>query len=162
MIKIFQTRFGGLDKPTNEQGNCFQACIASILEIPLKEAFDCTPYGPSEKGTPVEKDSWYVDFNKWLAERGLASIYLECSRVVPAVTQILGYHLAEVKSTTLKNGESHCVVIHNGNLVHDPNPNSKANLDYVFGVYLIVPLDVGNWKNLIPQNGNSYDQARMD
>jgi len=153
MIKINQTRFGGLDKPIEEQGNCFQACIASILEIPLEQAFDCIPFDTDPKAERFEHQPWYVEFNNWLSKFGLASIYLEWKPTTPAVTPLIGYHMAEVKSNTLKNGESHCVVIHNGELVHDPNPKSKVNGDDLLGVYLIVPLDVANLRKPLPVIG---------
>ena len=142
MIKVYQTRFGGVDKPLEEQGNCFQACLASILEIPLEDAFDCIPYDSPIEGSALEAQPWYIAFNKWLAKYGIASIYLTWVPTIPMITSPLGYHIAEVKSTTLKQGESHAVVIHNGDLVHDPNPNSKVNSTDMLGIYLIVPLNV--------------------
>ena len=141
MIKIYQTRFGGIDKPLEEQGNCFQACLASILEIPLEEAFDCILYDRSPRGTELPKQPWYLAFNKWLAKFNLTSIYLSWQPTMPTVTTILGYHIAEVKSPTLENGETHAVVIHDGDLVHNPNPGSQANPEDLLGIYLIVPLD---------------------
>jgi len=143
VIKIYQTRFGGSDKPIIEQGDCFQACLASILEIPYEQAFSCVyGYDKPKEGELFEKQPWYVDFNKWLEQYGLASIYLEWKPTIPAVTSLLGFHIAEVKSSTLKNGDTHAVVIHNGDLVHDPNPKSKVNGDDLLGVYLLVPLDI--------------------
>lgn len=142
MVKIYQTRFGGIDKPVEEQGNCFQACLASILEIPLEKAFDCIPFDTLQDGL-LETEPWYLAFNEWLSQFGLASIYLSYSPVIPAVSSLLGYHIAEVKSSVLKNGETHAVVIHNGDLIHDPNPNSKVNSDDLVGIYFIVPLDAG-------------------
>ncbi|KKL84801.1 hypothetical protein LCGC14_1961060, partial [marine sediment metagenome] len=37
MKPIYQTRFAGPDAPVAEQGNCFAACLASILECSLEE-----------------------------------------------------------------------------------------------------------------------------
>ena len=142
MIKVNQTRFGGFDSPIEELGNCFQACLASILEIPLREAFDCVTFDLPKEGSLFEKQPWYVTFNEWLAKYGLGSIYLEWKPTAPAITELLGYHIADIKSSTLSNGESHSVVIHNGELAHDPNPSSKVNGDDLLGIYLIVPLDV--------------------
>lgn len=159
MIKINQTRFGGLDKPISEQGNCFQACLASVLEIPLEQAFDCIPFDSNPKATRFEQQHWYVAFNKWLEQFGLGSIYLEWKPITPAVTPLLGYHIAELKSSTLKNGESHCVVIHDGDLAHDPNPNSKVNSDDLLGIYLLVPLDVAKLRKPLPPIGKYEGQT---
>ena len=146
MIKINQTRFGGIDKPISERGNCFQACLASILEIPLEQAFDCVPFESDldPEATEFEQQHWYVAFNKWLEQFGLGSIYLEWQPDTPTGTELTGYHLAAVKSSMRKNGR-HCVVIHNGEFVHDPNPNSKVNSDDLLGVYLLVSLNVAKF-----------------
>ncbi len=153
MIKVNQTRFGGLDKPISEQGNCFQACLASILEIPLEKAFDCVPFDQPQDhkcGEKYEHQLWYLEFEKWLTKFGLGCIYLEFKPTQPAVTILTGYHIAEVKSSTLENRETHCVVIHNSDLAHDPNPNSKVNGDDLLGVYLLVPLDVARLRKPLP------------
>ncbi len=163
MIKINQTRFGGLDSPISEQGNCFQACLASILEIPLEQVFDCVQFETALDGTSFEKRPWYVAFNEWLSKFGLASIYLEWKPIQPAVTTFLGYHMAECQSHTLKNGETHVVVIHNGEVVHDPNPKSRVNSDDFLGVYLLVPLDVANLRKPLPiiGGGTSCDMGGL-
>lgn len=151
MIKINQTRFGGSDKIEDEQGDCFQACLASILEIPYDQAFSCVKgYDKPKREELLEKQPWYIDFNKWLERFGLASIYLEWKPTIPAITILLGYHIAEVKSSTLGNEDTHAVVIHNGDLVHDPNPNSKVTGDDLLGVYLLVPLDVAKLRKPLP------------
>jgi len=151
MIKVYQTKFGGSDLPMKEQGDCFQACLASILEIPYDLAFSCV-YGDDKpkKGELFEKQPWYIDFLKWLEQFGLASIYLEWKPTAPTVTALLGYHIAECKSSTLRNGDTHAVVIHDGDLVHDPNPKSKVSGDDLLGVYLLVPLDVAGLRKPLP------------
>ena len=143
MIKVYQTRFGGMDAPKKEQGNCFQACVASLLEIPLESAFDCTRHGEHIDGLPVEKQSWYISFNEWLAKFGLASIYLPHYPV--QLTEIDDYYIVVVKSTTLKH-RNHCVIIRNGKLAHDPNPKSRAKGSDILGVYILIPLDVAKAK----------------
>ena len=56
MIKIWQTQFG------DGNGNCFQACVASILELTLNEVpHFCRDYG---------KD-WVWQTGKWLQKWGL-------------------------------------------------------------------------------------------
>jgi hypothetical protein len=57
VLPVDQTTYGLHD------GNCFSACLASILEIPIA-------------GVPVFLGSYWDDFLPWLAERGLgASLY---------------------------------------------------------------------------------------
>lgn len=37
MKPVMQTLFGGCDGPPEQLGNCFPACLATVLEIPLEE-----------------------------------------------------------------------------------------------------------------------------
>lgn len=137
MIKVYQTKFGGLDNSIEEQGNCFQACLASVLEIPLEQCFDVRRYGDG---------IWFDELNKWLADYELACVwvYLPENKEV-TFTLPLGYHLAEVKSTTLSKGENHVVVIKDYKLEHDPNPHA-INIGDLVGIYLFVPLDAAKAK----------------
>jgi len=135
-----------------EQGNCFQACVASILEIPLEEAFDCRPFDLTDAiGKPVDEAPDFVAFNEWLSRYGFQSIFVQAFPM-PRMTTLRGFHLLEVESTTLKKGESHIVVIRDGEVVHDPNPNAKE-IGKVVGVYLIVPMDPAEY-----MKGRSRDQ----
>ena len=132
MNQVNQTRFGGKDAPVRKQGNCFQACVATVLQIPLEEAFD---------HAFLPDDQWFGEFNKWLEQYGLGCIFLETSEEKPATCSgFLGIHIAECMSKTLYHGERHAVVIKNGNLLHDPNPNAKEQGECQ-GIYIFVPLE---------------------
>jgi hypothetical protein len=63
MKPVDQTKFGRL------AGNCMQACIASILEIPIEEAFDSSPYGPGKE--------WWNPFQEWCEDHGLGVLYFD-------------------------------------------------------------------------------------
>jgi hypothetical protein len=140
MKKVYQTRFSGTDSPVSAQGNCFQACIASIFEIPLEEAFDCVPYfRKDDVGKPVDESLEFIELNKWLLKYGFQTIYIQAFPL-PRMTTLRGFHLLEVESTTLKKGDTHMVVTHNGDIVHDPNANAKE-IGKVVGFYLIVPIN---------------------
>jgi len=114
MKKIYQTKFAGIDAPVGERGNCWQAAVASILELPLEVVPDIQEYD--------EKLVWFDEFREWLKQYGLSAIGLATNGNIT----IEGYHLIECKSTTLKNGELHVVVGLNEEVVHDPNPNATA------------------------------------
>lgn len=133
MFKIDRTRFGGKDSPIYGQGNCFQACVATVLQIPLEEAFNHASYAD---------DEWLPEFNKWLEQYGLGCIFVEMSQEKPAsTTAIKGINIAECMSKTLYHGERHAVVIcDNFELFHDPNPNAKEQGE-IQGVYIFVPLE---------------------
>lgn len=140
MKKVYQTRFGGTDSPMREQGNCFQASLASLFEIRMEEAFYSIPhYRKDDVGKPVDESLEFIEFNKWLSRYGFQTIYIQAFPL-PRMTTLRGFHLMEVESSTLKKGETHIVVIHDGEVVHDPNPNAKE-IGKTVGVYLIVPMD---------------------
>ena len=132
MIKVYQTKFGGKDALLEEQGNCWQVCIASILELPLEEAFDCRKY--SDNG-------WFGRFNEWLLPKGLYCIRFDHSVEKPiACSQIIGYAIMACMFSTLYQ---HVVIIKNQEVVHDPNPHAKGRLGECRGFYLILPIQPG-------------------
>lgn len=61
MKPVFQTRFG-------KEGNCWPACLASMLELPLEETDHCTCSNPR----------WREDTDALLAKRGL--FYVQISK----------------------------------------------------------------------------------
>lgn len=133
MLKVDQTRFGGKESPLEEQGNCFQACVATVLQMPLEEAFDCCPYSDEE---------WFDEFRDWLEQYGLGCIWLEMpSDNKPAVTSFPGMHIAQLMTPALYHGEEHVVVVTEGwELFHDPIPKAKEQGE-LQGVYIFVPLE---------------------
>ncbi|KKL82824.1 hypothetical protein LCGC14_1980900 [marine sediment metagenome] len=138
MLRVYQTTFGGSKATLEQQGNCFQACVATVLGIPLEEAYDC-------RGIQDGEDShWFDDFNKWLERYGLGCIFIESNKDIPAaVSGWPGIHIAECRSATLYNGERHVVVIRDGDLLHDPIPDAKEQGE-MQGIYLFVPLNAGD------------------
>ena len=134
MKKIDQTTFGGKDAPVAEQGNCFQACVATVLQMPLEEAYSCI-------GIQAHAD-WLGDFNKWLEQYGLGCFYIFHTKENPVkTTEIKGFCIAECMSETLYNGERHTVVMKDHfELFHDPNPHAKEQGE-LQGVYIFVPLE---------------------
>lgn len=92
-----------IDQTTHgfNDGNCFSACIASILEIPL----DIVPrfFGPS------------ADFLRWLAPQGLAATLYKSADYVPP-----GYAIAAGPSLRF-GGRLHACVAYDGAVVHDPH-----------------------------------------
>lgn len=111
MIKVYQN----LTVDNDGQGNCLNACIASLLELPLREVADILPRG---------EGCWFGQWNVWLAERGhklvfcrpldppkgfsLATVHTE--RVYPEDHPKAGGHIA------------HMCIAFNGRIFHDPYP----------------------------------------
>ncbi len=142
MKPVYQTKFGGKSSALDERGNCFQACLASVFELPLGEAFDVTHYDTPE---------WWDQFNAWLAEFGLACVYVttlagEDGQVHRPWSESLGYHIGRVDSTTWTDGTRHAVVMKGDEVVHDPNPHSTSE-GKVGGVYLFVVLNAAEHRS---------------
>lgn len=114
MKPVMQTKFG-------IEGNCFDACMASLLELPL-EAVD---YFKSE-------NTWYADLQNWLAPRGLAYVEIDCVEPSP-------FYRFPLPVLAIGSGESprgveggHAIVIELHQLakkiVHDPHPDQSGTV----------------------------------
>ncbi len=147
MFKVDQTSFGGKDAPLEQQGNCFQACVATVLQMPLEEAFDC-------RGVQDEGD-FVGEFNNWLEQYGLGCIYIFSSQENPIkTTEFKGLFIMEQMSETLYQGERHVVVGRNHfEIFHDPNPNARGRAGDFQGVYVFVPLEP---YKLVRKNGEAF------
>lgn len=117
MNRVYQTKFAPPD------GNCVQACVASILELPI----DAVPNFVGEKS-----DEWYFEALKWLRP---ANLQLQ-SWLNPEWPQWMAggwYGIAGVKS--FHGDWTHVVVARDGVIVHDPNPK---NTDRPQGDYTVL------------------------
>jgi hypothetical protein len=121
--RTLQTKFGA-------EGDCFNACVSSILDIPLEQI----DYYRSD-------DTWYADFQNWLAPRGLA--YVEIGNVMP--TPFYRFPLPVLAigggpSPRGVEGGHACVIELRGwqkVVVHDPHP-SGAGIEEIKTVGLFV------------------------
>lgn len=109
-------------------GNCFSACVASLLELSIDEV----PYFMSDPET------WWERFLDWLRPRGY---YALC---VPYSTSWWpnGYHIIGGRSP---RDTSHAVVGLGEKIVHDPHPD-RTGLVKREDVTLLVPIDPGRWR----------------
>jgi hypothetical protein len=112
MRPVDQTTYG----PDN--GNCFSACLASILEIPLEEV-------------PVFLGTHWDDFLPWLAERGLSASIYPRKEYVPPGFSIAGGHSKRFA------GRKHACVAYNGMVVHDPH-FSRDGLPFGVSEYVVI------------------------
>ena len=113
MIRVDQTLFkaGG---PEDECGNCFAACIASIMEKPLIQIPNFCAH----------KD-WVLRLNTWLAHMGL--YYMEFRSEFNHGKEDWGFHIMSGPSPRLK-GFYHSVVGFKGEIIHDPHPSRTGLL----------------------------------
>lgn len=124
MIGVHQTTFG------KGKGNCFTACIASLLELPIEAVpFFCG------------KDNWRKATDEWLAPRGY--FYLDVS--LPGdmrddLAEYWGYHVISGKSS---RGLQHSVIGYRGKMIFDPHPSGEGLVgdesDFEYG--FVIPLN---------------------
>ena len=107
MKPVYQTNF------SIPGGNCFQASVASIFEMPLAEVPDfCSLY---------DDLAWWDAFCLFCLRFGLYPINIGPDAGIRF--EELGFYLALGKT---KYGHDHAVVYANGQLVHDPIPGGQG------------------------------------
>jgi hypothetical protein len=115
MIPVYQT----MTIANDDVGNCYNACVASILELPLREV---CPVLPNFEG------NYWGEWHRWLAERGLElNCHLTKDGVPKGFAIATGYGGRTFPEGHKKAGEPilHAAVVFNGELVHDPFPCAK-------------------------------------
>ncbi len=124
MKPIDQTTFG------KGKGNCFAACIASILEVGIDEVpnFVC------------EYKNWVGETLKWLNKRGFTGMFLTGSEEGVAFRPDC-YHV--VTGPSPRGDFLHAVVGRGDSLVHDPHPSREFfSKGKVADVFVIIPIKV--------------------
>ena len=122
MIPVDQTRYGA-------EGNCWNACLASVLEISLETIPD------------FDDETWYDDCRHWL--RTTCECTLMTLRTPEGVP--IEHLLSEMRCYCIVGGRAargfaHAVVYWGETEVHDPH-FSRAGLDTLEDVTFIVPCD---------------------
>jgi len=106
MIKVKQTI---LSAP---KGNCFAACLASILELPI----DVVPNFVGDYG-----ENWFIHLVDWLKPLNLSVVFLTYDNETELPR---GYSIMSVESS---NGPwNHCLVALDGVAVWDPSPGGNG------------------------------------
>jgi len=104
-------------------GNCFAACVASLLDLPLWMV------PPFEEG--FGRAEWYeTRFDEWLARMfKMRRVKLEGHQI----DKLPEFYVASGHS---ERGVSHAVIYSNGIMVHDPHPSNGGimQVDYVWFV----------------------------
>ena len=122
MKPVMQTLF----YDTDGTGNCFEACLASIFEMDLKDI-------PNFHGK-----NWFVDFLEWLKIKGYTSYGTFIIEDIENYSGgVDGYFIVAGESPRGKhiNG-GHAVVYKNGKLVHDPHPDGTGviSIKYIMSI----------------------------
>lgn len=134
MKPVVQTRRGGHDVPPEQRGDCMQASIASILEVPIERVQ--IPHSDDEH--------WWDTAQRGVRALGYALVVAD-PRIWPDT-----FWLAGVPSLNLfrENGSPlpHMIVMHDGVVAHDPSLGKRYEagtpIDQikVTDAYVLVPL----------------------
>lgn len=123
MKPVDQDRFG------SPRGNCTEACIASILEIPLSEVPD------------LAKDTqpWQLLLDAWMLQKwGLHFVGVDADAGwMPDVIHVM--------SGTSPRGVRHAVVAKGGELIHDPHPDRTGIVGKPDRYYFLIPAAIGDY-----------------
>lgn len=113
MIPTKQTKVHKVapDGTVLERGNCYAACWASILEIPLEEV-------PAFEDLP-DDGSWFNETVKWLDSKNL-DLYYSYLDEVPHKTYAIACGVSP------RGSWGHCVIYLDGKLVFDPHPSGAG------------------------------------
>jgi hypothetical protein len=105
-----------------ETGNCFAACIASILELDISEV-------PNFAAIPG--DEWWTDFIQFMVDRGLQPIYWERPEGMPASEwappELPGCYT--ILTGMGGRGVRHSCVGLSNEVVHDPLPEGDGKIE---------------------------------
>jgi hypothetical protein len=108
------------DPKAGVYGNCFTACMASLLDLPIEAVPHFTemiPVGPE----------WVDLINGWLRRFGLAYLEFEITDVAgwKPFLDGLGYHVLSGPSPR-HEGATHAVIARGGAMVFDPHPSDEG------------------------------------
>lgn len=115
MIPVKQTKL--TDSEGNVHGNCFRACVASILDIE-----DIEEVPPFED---LGKD-WYLALWEFLTERGYECDGCGDFEKWKNFEGVDGYYIVGGRSPREWVTKGHAVVYYRGELAHDPHPSNEG------------------------------------
>jgi hypothetical protein len=106
-----------VEQTTDEpgEGNCFAACIASVLEVRIEDVPNVHLDSPED---------WHT-VQAWLAQRNLAMIGYDSDDFAPEEVKrdsLRGYSLCGVRYEYPGGGVNHSVVALNGEIAWNPSP----------------------------------------
>lgn len=139
MIPVYQT--------INDEfcGDCFSACVASILEQSLHEV-------PNFAAVSALFDQ---NLSKYLRARGF--FYLSVKSDGFDGRDKLGYHII-IGDTS--SGILHCCVGNRDQIIHDPSPRGRG-LDIIHEIGLIIPEDPSRYITAQPWRFKQCDQQTL-
>jgi hypothetical protein len=120
MIEIKQTRLH-TDDLTQPPGNCFQACLASIFELPIDKVPDEVEVWKSGERAESWPKYWQL-INSWLASRNLSFLEVEINSAIRNWNDT--YEI--ITGPSPRNKGRHAVVGYGGKIIFDPHPDNTG------------------------------------
>ncbi|MHB1953445.1 MAG: hypothetical protein ACYCOU_06810 [Sulfobacillus sp.] len=126
-------------------GDCFRACIASILELPAVSVPHFGAIDYASDNTTNQTFEYLRELHDWLRPRGLAYMTQVWHGNPPEYFREIepfGFDCYHILSGMSHRGFMHAVVARNGLIVHDPHP-SRAGLSepsedgYIYGFFVL-------------------------
>jgi len=112
MKPVFQTRYG------EGKGNCFQAALASVLELELEEVPDFVN---------VYQDDWFKEVERWLYKKFRAVyVFVTYEDFLENFADLRASGTYYIQVGPNQNDVMHCVVAQHGEMVHNPNRTCKG------------------------------------
>jgi hypothetical protein len=131
MIPVKQDKFG------NHHGNCFAACVASLLELPLGSVPNFCVLSNYES---LGESEWFDAFLWWLGELGWSYVELYAS-----YKEMANGQLCILTGKSPRGDFKHCVVgrFEDGVIyeVFDPHPSDDGLDGKVEQYGLFIPID---------------------
>lgn len=128
MTPVQQTIIAPADG-TQMPGNCLQAAVASLLDLPLNEV----PHFVGDDWASGGERNWWVELWQWCAARGL--------KINAAEPDPGEYYLGRGPSPRDPANRSHVAVYRDGALVHDPHPDGTGVVE-VHGRWVLRPAEL--------------------
>jgi len=124
MKPVDQTKFGDPD------GNCFAACLASLLECPIEDV-------PKFQSKP--KIYWMDVYDNWLGQFGLGVFSTTTDPFLHAE-----WHMELIAGGNGPRGIPHTVLWKRGKMIHDPHPSRAGLIGEPTEYYIIVVRNVAS------------------
>lgn len=132
MTPVTQTRFYDPTQPAHlQRGNCLQAVIASLLDLPLEQVPHFVQDHVDNDGDTNPAWDWWIRMTGWFCDRGWG-----LHHGLP-LTDFPGEHLAVSGPSPRGGGIHHIVIYRDGAMVHDPHPDRTGLVEetHAWGIH---------------------------
>jgi len=129
MKPVMQTMFGG--PGSKDEGNCFPACLASLLEIPLEDV----PHFHKK----YDDDDAHIHIVKWLLSHGRIYVAFDAEMFDKHCGPIMDTGSYYIAGGDGGRGFNHCAIYQRRKLIHDPHPKGKGLLSFNTYEFLFKP-----------------------